>query len=297
MPGTASVTPLSQPLTPAGLAAQKAAKDKMLAWTPPPKAQPSVGGIEGAGKVGGGHAINAAQLLAGMPGAGGAGGAGGAAGGAGGAGGGAGAGGGYPGGPVAGQFQLSPGVGNFISQQQAQIDKMKAAGADPNLQAQIDAYKKRLSTDTTGRAIDRAGSAISDAAAGAKAGQATELARRGTLGSGAGDQQMGQIDAAAERAKAGSAAGISLGREGQLDQLVLGGQGIMSAPSQYGLAQQGQLLGALGQGAGMAGSQENIAQGWAGVGNQQRQTEIAGQQAAQGQYLALMRLLMGGAYA
>jgi len=246
-----------------------------------------LGGIEGAGVVSPGPAISAAALQAAAAAAGGAGGAGG--GGAGGAGG--------PGGPVAGQFQLSPGVGNFISQQQAQIDKMKAAGADPNLQAQIDAYKTRLSADTTGRAIDRAGSAISDAAAGAKSARNVELARRGVAGGGVGDQQLGQIDQAAARAKAGSAAGISLGREAQLDALTLAGQGIMSAPGQYGLAQQQQLLGALGQGAGMAGQQENIAQGWAGVGDAQRRTELAGQQQAQGQYLALLRMLMGGAYA
>ena len=247
-------------------------------------ARPGVGGIAGAGVVSGGSAISAAALQAAAAAAGGAGGAG-----AGGGGGG--------GGPVSAQVQLSPGVGGAIGKTAAEIAAMKAKGVDPNLQLQIDRLAGRLSTDTTGRAIDRAGSAISDAAAGAKAGRATELARRGVAGGGVGDQVTGQIDQAAARAKAGSAAGISLGRERDLDALTLAGQGIMAAPGQMDFARQGQILGAIGQEGNLAGEQERIAQGWSAAGDAQRRTELAGQQQAQGQYLALLRMLMGGAYA
>jgi len=214
------------------------------------------------------------------------------------------AGGGAPGGgaPAAGapattSVQLSPGVGSAIEASAAELAKLKAQPPDPNLQKQIDRLEARLSTDTTGRAIDRAGSAITDAAAGRKSALRTEQARRGTLGTGTGDQQSGQIDAAAARLQAGSAADISLGRESQLDALTLGGQGIMAAPGQLGLARDSQILSAIGQQGGLAGDRERIAQGWAGVGDAERRTTIAAQQAAQGQYLALMKLIMGGAYA
>ena len=243
--------------------------------------KPTLG--KGGGEDGGGPTIQtAAQIAAQLAAAGG-----GAPGGGGG---------GAPGGGVGAQVQLSPGVGSAIGKTAAEIAAMKAKGADPNLQLQIDRLAGRLSADTTGRAIDRAGSAISDAAAGAKAGRATELARRGVAGGGVGDQVTGQIDQAAARAKAGASADISLGRERDLDALTLAGQGIMAAPGQMDFSRQAQILSAIGQEGGLAGQQENIAQGWTGVGNEQRRTELAGQQQAQGQYLALLRLLMGGAY-
>jgi hypothetical protein len=226
----------------------------------------------------------------------------GAAGAGGGAGGAGGAGGGVPGGGGAGsQVQLSPAMQAFQRQQQEQIDRLKAAGPDPNLQTQVNRLGERLSTDTTGRAIDRATSSIADAAAAQKAGAKTEAARRGTLGTGLGDQATGGIDEAAKRLKAGAAADISLGREKDLDALVLGGQGIMSAPGQYGMQQQNQLFNAIGQGGNMAGDIERTGQGWANVGNEQRRTDIAARDQASGQYLALLRMLLGasggGAYA
>lgn len=146
-----------------------------------------------------------------------------------------------------------------------------------NLDEQYAAYKKRLSTDTTGRAIDRATGSIADAAAGRKAGQATQLARRGVLGTGVGDQESGKIDAAAQRAQAGASADISLGRERQLDALVLGGQGIAGAPGQYAL------------------DRERVGQGWAGVGLQQAGLGLEQQridQAAQDQKLAQWLAMM-----
>jgi len=208
-----------------------------------------------------------------------------------------GGGGGAAGGGVGAQVQLSPGVGSAIGKTAAEIAALKAKGADPNLQLQIERLAGRLSADTTGRAIDRAGSAISDAAAGAKAGRATDLARRGVAGVGVGDQVTGQIDQAAARAKAGASADISLGRERDLDALTLAGQGIMAAPGEMDFRREGQILGAIGQEGGLAGEQERIGQGWAAAGDAQRRTELAGQQQAQGQYLALLRLLMGGGYA
>jgi len=146
-----------------------------------------------------------------------------------------------------------------------------------NLDEQYARYKERLSSDTTGRAIDRATGSIADAAAGRKAGQATQLARRGVLGTGVGDQESGKIDAAAQRAQAGAAADISLGRERQLDALVLGGSAIAGAPGQYAL------------------DRERVGQGWAGVGLQQaglglEQQRIA--QAAQDQKMAQWLAMM-----
>lgn len=201
------------------------------------------------------------------------------------------------GGPATTQVQLSPGVGSAIGEASAELARLKARPPDPNLQKQIDRLEARMSSDTTGRAIDKAGSAITDAAAARKSAFRTEQARRGTLGTGVGDQGEGQINAAADRLKAGSASDIALGREAQLDALTLGGQGIMAAPGQLDLAREGQVLGAIGQQGGLAGDQERIAQGWAGVGDAARRTDIASREQAQGQYLALLRMLMGGAYA
>ena len=147
-----------------------------------------------------------------------------------------------------------------------------------NLDEQYARYKERLSSDTTGRAIDRATGSIADAAAGRKAGQATQLARRGVLGTGVGDQESGKIDAAAQRAQAGAAADISLGRERDLDALVLGGSGIAGAPGQYAL------------------DRERTGQGWAGIGIQeaglgleQQRIDQAAQDQKMAQWLAMMQ--------
>lgn len=197
---------------------------------------------------------------------------------------------GTPGAPASSAIQLSPEVGKWGSEFGTELSKERAnQGPDPLLMENVQNLRNRLSTDTTGRAIDRAGSKIADAAAGAKAGMRTNLARRGISGTGAGEQQLEQVDQAAQRAQAGSAADISLGREHDLDALVLGGEGIMRAPGEMGLAKEGQILSTIGQGAGNAAQREQLAQGWAGVGNQQRQTDIAAQNQAMVQYLALMR--------
>jgi hypothetical protein len=99
---------------------------------------------------------------------------------------------------------------------------------DQNLRFHIDEYKKRLGEGPTTRAIERSASAIRDNLAGQLfsadvAGAATGRGR----GFGAGG-----LAESAQRAQAGAAAGISLGRERDLDRLVLGGGGIMGAPGQ-----------------------------------------------------------------
>lgn len=202
-----------------------------------------------------------------------------------------------PTGPVAGgtnvNTQLSPQIQGFLDQYKDVIGRMKGAGPDPLLAEQVQNLRNRLSTDTTDRAINRATGSIADAAAGAKSGMRTALARRGvgTLeGEGVGGSELGKIDAAAQRAKAGASADISLKREQDLDRLVLGGQGIMGAPGQYGLQQNAQLLGALGQAGGLAGEQERLGQGWAGLNLEGRRTDLAGNEQAMSQWLALMRM-------
>jgi hypothetical protein len=121
--------------------------------------------------------------------------------------------------------------------------KTAAGTVDPNLQAQIDAYKERLSKDTTQRDIDRATSAARSMAAGMGAKADIEGSSRG-LGPGMG---AGGIGEAAQRYAAKSAADITSAREKALDQLVLGGQGIMSAPGQRELAYQNLLNQSYGQ--------------------------------------------------
>lgn len=150
------------------------------------------------------------------------------------------------------------GAGNFTvtakpsPEMQAAIEAWKkrdaelkaAAGTpDPNLQAQIDAYKERLSKDTTQRDIDRATSAARSMAAGMGAKADIEGSSRG-LGPGSG---AGGIGEAAQRYAAKSAADITSAREKALDELVLGGQGIMSAPGQRDLAYQNLLSQSYGQ--------------------------------------------------
>jgi len=118
-----------------------------------------------------------------------------------------------------------------------------AATPDPNLQAQIDAYQKRLSSDTTQRDIDRATSTIRSQAAGAGAKADITAAEKG-LGQGFG---AGSIGEAAQRAAAGAAADITSNREKALDALVLGGQEIMAAPGQQKYAYQNLLNQTYGQ--------------------------------------------------
>lgn len=133
-------------------------------------------------------------------------------------------------------------------------------GADPLLDEQVNNYRDRLSADTTQRSVDKANLTIGDAAAGA-----SQVAKERAAAMGGGEEAAGaRIDDAKLRAQAASTSGIQLGREAQLDALVLGGQGLMGAPGQREITLRGQNLSALGTAAGVAG---NIA------GNQQQQVQ------------------------
>lgn len=131
---------------------------------------------------------------------------------------------------------------------QAEWEERKAdlaaakAKNDANLQYHIDQYKKRLGEGPTQRAIERSASAIRDQLSGLMDQAATAGAATGR-GPGFG---AGGLAESAQRAQAGAAADISLGRERDLDRLVLGGGGIMGAPGQREMgysALQNQLFG------------------------------------------------------
>jgi hypothetical protein len=112
--------------------------------------------------------------------------------------------------------------------QQAAIME-QANKTDANLQEQINLYKERMGEGPTTRAIERASSQIRDFAA----GQAQEAMRTGAAtgrGAGLGAAGLGE---SAQRAQAGAAADISLGRERDLDRLLMAGQRTMEAPAAY----------------------------------------------------------------
>lgn len=136
-------------------------------------------------------------------------------------------------------------------------DISNVSQTDPYLEEQIRLYKDRLKSDPTERAIARATTGAMDAAAlGAADLGAASMARRGIIGTGAGSTYLAKnFFRPAQEQAARAATDIALGREGQLDQLVLGGTGLMAAPGQAALANRG-------------------------LGLQQLQTQIAAQEAA-----------------
>jgi hypothetical protein len=108
---------------------------------------------------------------------------------------------------------------------------------DPNLQFQIDEYKKRLGSDVTQRAINRVGGATrSQSALAQKQANAQSALQGGDAGA-----HGAAISGQAGRNFAKASADIAMGREKDLDSLVLNGQGIMSAPGQQGLIKSGNL--------------------------------------------------------
>lgn len=192
-------------------------------------ANPSAGG--GGGLFGGGAPVGQFS--------GGGGGGGGWSGG--GAGGWSGGGGGRAAGSVNVTSESSPALEEAAQAWEAHQAKIDEAynKTDENLQEQIRLYRERMGEGPTTRAIERAGSTIRDFAA----GQAEEAKRMGAMGGrGAGLGATG-IAESAQRAQAGAAADISLGREQDLDRLLMGGQNIMAAPGQ----RQERLLGQGGQ--------------------------------------------------
>lgn len=109
------------------------------------------------------------------------------------------------------------------------------ATPDPHLSQLWQQYQDRLSSDPTQRAIDRASQSIK------AQGQAQQnMADVAGAASGRGPGYRGaDISDATTRAQAGAAADISLGREAQLNQMVLGGLPLAMAQPQLALQQQG----------------------------------------------------------
>jgi hypothetical protein len=114
------------------------------------------------------------------------------------------------------------------------------AGADPNLGWLIDKYKGRFDSNNTQRAIDKSNLGIADAAALLGKDAQAGLAARGARGSGvAGAFIQKHITDQAQRQAAGAASDIAQGEQSRLDNLTLGGLGIMKSPADIALSQQG----------------------------------------------------------
>jgi len=111
----------------------------------------------------------------------------------------------------------------------------------PYLTSQIKRYEDRFKSDPTENAIRRSTQGTMDAAALATADAKGSLSSRGVLGTGIGatfNAKHFTQPAIAQASK--SAADIALGREGQLDNLVLGGTGLMTAPDTIAMGNRGQ---------------------------------------------------------
>lgn len=218
---------------------------------------------------------------------------------------------GSTGGSAGGGFS-GPGITNTaqkdarIEQSQQMLDdrykqlSSREGQMDPYLQESINKLRERESADTTGRAIDRAGSAAGDWAAGMKERMAATGAQRGQ-GQGYGGQAA---EGAAQRLQAKSAADISLGRERDLDQLAIAGHQIRSAPSQLDLARTGQTNQVLGQIGGNAdmGARIGLEQGrlgldqWKAGEDSEYKKALLEQQGQQGQIDLYLKLLGAAGY-
>jgi hypothetical protein len=132
----------------------------------------------------------------------------------------------------------------------------KAGTPDPYLAEQVDLYRERMSNDPTERAIAKAASAIRSQAAGMGGAMDVVGAQTGR-GEGYGAAGVGD---AAQAALARSASDIALGREAQLDQLLLGGQAIMAAPGQREMGYESMMTGFYGQNPYEATSRLGLAQ-------------------------------------
>lgn len=200
--------------------------------------------------------------------------------------------------------QRDPDMTAFMQQMRGRIGQQmgREGQADPNLQTQIDRLGQRLSTDTTQRAQDFAAQDIGSRARASSEGLEEEMARRGIRG-GIQNELSTRLRETGLRESARSAAGIALGREAQLDQLVLGGQGIMAAPGQMAFAREGMTNDLLGAGFGQAGAiaGQNLADRTLGVnqwGEQNRFNLGAASLAQTGRDAEIARLMaltrMGG---
>jgi hypothetical protein len=157
-------------------------------------------------------------------------------------------------------------------------NKAANAGPDPLLEESIGNLRERMSTDTTGRAIDRAQSKNADVVAGQRRALTGRLSRSGLGGqAGLSNKLNMRLDDKLARANAGAAADISLGRERDLDSLTLAGHGILSAPGQRELQQQQIANGLLNTGLGAASSLAGIGLGQQQLGLQQWNSQNAAQ--------------------
>jgi hypothetical protein len=148
---------------------------------------------------------------------------------------------GLPGGPGLTNVAATPAT---LQQQQQEFEQQRASlmgdvnTPDPYLQEQVENLRKRMGEDTTKRATEQAQSNIRDQMAGMLEGGEEEAARRGVGPGGAG---AGQISEAGLRAGAKAASDIQMGQQKRLDELTLGGQGIMAAPGAQRMAKQAAL--------------------------------------------------------
>lgn len=139
--------------------------------------------------------------------------------------------------PPAPSAPSAPSVGPAVSVPTAPTTN--TAGADPNLSWLTDKYKSRFDPSTTARAIDRSNAGIADAAALMNKDAQASLASRGARGSGVASAFIQKnITDKAQRQAAGAAADIAQGEQTRLDQLTLGGTGLMGAQGNLALGQQ-----------------------------------------------------------
>ena len=155
------------------------------------------------------------------------------------------------------------------------------AATSPNIQTQIDRYAQRLSADPTQRAIDRSNRSIADSAALMASDAKANMARRGVMGTGTGDAFLQKrVFQPAQRQAAEASTQIALGRERDLDALVLGGVPLMRAPDEIALSRQNMALQ-------QAQLQDSAEARRAGMAMQQQQQAMA-------QWLALAQMYGGG---
>lgn len=146
------------------------------------------------------------------------------------------------------------------------------AQRNPDLDYAINGLKERLGADTTGRAIDVAGGRLRDLGEGQKSAAATSRSARGVSGTGVDAYDANRIDAGTQRAVAGAATDISLGREAQKDSI-------------------------LGQIAGVGASQAGINQADRNLAVQQWQTDQANQRAREAAAAARQASIMSMLFA
>lgn len=102
-----------------------------------------------------------------------------------------------------------------------------------------DQYKQRLGADPTQRAMNRATSQIRDATTGLGKELGGNMARRGIAQSGIQTSGQQALANQAQQKIAGASADIAMGRERDVDAMVMGGLPIMGAQDELGLRKQG----------------------------------------------------------